>query len=399
MRYSIRPILLFITAFFLISSVPAVSQNVSRQKVRMTQIEKDIAILDKQIAGIRSQSSSAIEQLELLRKNIENRKSLVSESDKLIKAYSDSIKLKDMEIKDLQAEVDTLLAHYGKLVKAAYKHRDPHVWYLYILASDNVGQAFRRAGYFRNISRQIREDAAVIRDKQSELEQQKTALDDLKNEALVVREGRVKELDDLRKDEREAERIVQQMKKDRKKIEKQIAAKRKEMEALNREIQKMIAEAQGGKDKSSGKSSDNSQDIALSKEFGNNKGLLPWPVNGAVVGGFGKRYHPLHKNLELPPSRGIDVAVDNGEDVKCIFDGVVHSVRIFPIYGSCVLVQHGPDYMTFYCNLDSISVKSGDKVKTGQKIGVADSQNGVSKVHFEIWENRIPLDPVKWLRK
>lgn len=399
MKNIIRYVLACISAALLICLAPVSAQDLTKQKNRKAQLEKDIALLDKQIAGIKEQSASATSRLGLLRQNITNRKSLVSESDKLIKSYSDSIKHKDKEIADLQEEVDTLVHYYGKLVRNAYKYRDSHVWYLYVFASENLGQAFRRAGYFRNISEQIRYEAEVIRGKQNDLKGQKKELDDLKAEAVAVKQARVKELDDLRKDEKEADRLVSQLKKDRKKIESQIAAKKKEVKALNKEIQRKIEEAQRAKKSSSGTKKDDEQNIKLSGEFANNKGKLPWPASGALVGKFGKQYHPVFKNLELPPNEGIDIAVETGAEVKCVYDGQVLDVFIMPTYGQCVLVQHGNTYFTFYCKLGTVAVKKGDKVKTSQKLGVVETMNGTSQIHFEIWKDKVPQNPSNWLRQ
>jgi septal ring factor EnvC (AmiA/AmiB activator) len=334
----------------------------------------------------------------MLRQNISARKELVAESDRLIKSYNDSIKVKDSEINILQNEVDTLVHYYGKMVRNAYKYRDPRVWYLYVFASDNLGQAFRRAGYFRNISAQIRSEADVIRSKQAELETQKGLLDVLKQDALAEKDSRVKELNNLRKDEKEADQLVQQLKNDKKKIESQIAQKRKEVDKLNKEIQKKIAEAQKSKSTPSGAKRDDSQDIKLSGEFANNKGKLPWPASGVVVGKFGKRYHPVFKNLELPSNEGIDIAAEKGAEVKCVFDGQVLDVFVMPTYGQCVLVQHGKTYFTFYCKLCNVAVSKGDSVKTGQTIGVVDQINGSSQMHFEVWKDKVPQNPSNWLR-
>lgn len=398
MKDIMRNILICMAAALLVCLAPVSAQDLTKQKNRKAQLEKDIALLDKQIAGIKEQSASATSRLGMLRQNISNRKALVAESDRLIRSYADSIKVKDREIAELQQEVDTLVYYYGKLIRNAYKYRDPHVWYLYVFASENLGQAFRRAGYFRNISDQIRNDAAVIRGKQADLEGQKAELDALKREAVAVKDARVRELNDLRKDEKEADRLVVQLKKDRKKIEGQIAAKKKEVKALNKEIQRKIDEAQRSKNSPSGAKKDDAQDIKLSGEFANNKGKLPWPVSGTLVGKFGKQYHPVFKNLELPPNEGIDIAVESGEEVRCVYDGQVLDVFIMPTYGQCVLVQHGKTYFTFYCKLGTVSVKKGDKMKTGQKIGVVETKNGASQIHFEIWKDKIPQNPSNWLR-
>ena len=138
-------------------------------------------------------------------------------------------------------------------------------------------------------------------------------------------------------------------------------------------------------------------DMKLDGEFSKNKGKLPWPADGPVVGTFGKHYHPVYKNLELPSNNGIDVALAKGSDVKAVFDGVVTQVITMPGYNQCVLVQHG-NYFTLYCKMKSVSVKVGEKVKTGQKLGTIDTINGQTQLHFEVWKGSTPQNPESWLR-
>lgn len=398
MKAFVRYTLILFAAVFYVAAASVSAQDVSKQRNKKAKLEKDIAILDKQISDIKAQSSSATTRLKMLRKNIANRKELVEESRALIKVYNDSIKTKDIEIGTLETEVDTLMQHYEKLIRVAYKYRNPRVWYLYVFASEDVGQAFRRAGYFRNISDQIRSKAQLIRERKTNLVEQKNVLSGLKKEEESVKRALENELKKLRKDEAEADKLVTQLKNDRKAIEKQIASKKKEVQKLNKEIQRKIDEAQRSKQKSGGKK-DDSGDVKLSGEFESNKGKLPWPVNGALVAGFGKQYHPVFKNLELPENEGIDIAVEKGEPVKCVFDGQVLDVFVMPSYGQCVLIQHGKTYFTFYCKLTSIAVKAGEKVKTGQKIGQVETMGGTLQLHFEIWKNKVPQNPTHWLKK
>lgn len=399
MKHNIKYVLTCLAAVLLLAVSPSYAQDVTKQQQKKAALEKEIALLDKQIADIKKESSSATSRLELLRQNIANRKLLIAESDRLIRSYEDSVKVKNNEISELESEVDNLLEYYGKMIRNAYEYRDPHIWYLYVFASDNLGQAFRRAGYFRNISNQIRSKASEIREKQAELEYQKQVLDTLKQQAVQVKQGRTAELNALSADEKEAEKLVTQLTSQRKKIEGQIAAKKKEVEALNREIQKKIEEAQKKKkNTSSGGKTANQQDVKLSGEFANNKGKLPWPVNGVLVRSYGKQYHPVFKNLELPSNDGIDIAVDAGGEVCSVFEGEVLDVFVMPSYGQCVLVQHGSTYFTFYCKLGSIVVKKGEKVRTGQKLGVVEPMNGTSQIHFEIWKDKSPQNPSSWLR-
>ena len=379
-------------------SMAASAQDTRAQEEKKARLEREIAIIDKQLAQNASQSSSMLTDLSLIRKKISNRKALVSESDRVIRQYSDSIYLAQKEINRLQARVDTLTAHYSKLVLSAYKNRDSRIWYMYMFASDNLGQAFRRFGYFRNLSSQMQNEAKSIRAMQDELALKQERLALLKKDAEAVKAERQKELDNLRKDESKADSVVKKLQKDRKKYQSQLASKKKEIDALNREIARLIANAMN-KDgqKSSSKKPKAPVDMKLDAEFSKNKGKLPWPADGPVVSRFGKHYHPVYKNLELPPNNGVDIALAKGEHVKAVFDGVVSQVLVMPGYNQCVLVQHG-NYFTLYCKMKNIAVKAGDKVKTGQLIGDIDTINGQTQLHFEVWKGKDPQNPESWLR-
>lgn len=379
-------------------SMAASAQDTRAQEEKKARLEREIAIIDKQLAQNASQSSSMLTDLSLIRKKISNRKALVSESDRVIRQYSDSIYLAQKEINRLQARVDTLTAHYSKLVLSAYKNRDSRIWYMYMFASDNLGQAFRRFGYFRNLSSQMQNEAKSIRAMQDEqaLKQERLAL--LKKDAEAVKAERQKELDNLRKDESKADSVVKKLQKDRKKYQSQLASKKKEINALNREIERLIANAMNKDGQKTGSKKPKAPvDMKLDAEFSKNKGKLPWPADGPVVSRFGKHYHPVYKNLELPPNNGVDIALAKGEHVKAVFDGVVSQVLVMPGYNQCVLVQHG-NYFTLYCKMKNIAVKAGDKVKTGQLIGDIDTINGQTQLHFEVWKGKDPQNPESWLR-
>ena len=391
-----------LTVTLLLALAPLAAQDVSRQESRKAKLEREIELLDKQIAQNASKSSSLLASLDLVRKNIENRKALVRESDREIRRYNDSLYLKQLHINRLKARVDTLTAHYSRLVMSAYKNRDARVWYMYILASDDLGQAYRRFGYFKNLSSKMKEEAQKIRAMKEELEGERACLAQMKKDAEKVKAQRVKELESLRKDETASANMVAQLKKDRKKYENQLKAKKKEVEALNREIKRIIEEAMKQKGKpssgSTGPAKDDPAAIALSAEFSKNKGKLPWPVNGSIVGKFGKQFHPVFKNLQLPANNGVDIAVAKGAEVKAVFDGVVKQVFVMPGYNQCVLVQHGTNYFTFYCKLGSAKVKAGNRVSTGDVIGSVETQSGANSFHFELWKDNVPQNPENWIR-
>ncbi len=378
----------------LLSVMPLHSQDISVHEKRKQQLEKDIELIDRQLSENESRSRSMLSDLTLIRAQISSRTALVAESNRLIRKYSDEIYLTQLQINRLDARIDTLKVHFAKLVRSAYKNRDAKVWYMYILASENLGQAFRRYSYFRNLSSEMGRQAEEIRSAEEELQKKKEGLQKMKTDAEKAKRQVEQEVGELRAEEKKAEDIVARLKQDRRKYEKELASKRKEVDALNKEIERLIAAAMKGKDK--GKEPE--IDYALDTEFSNNKGKLPWPVDGVVVDRFGQHYHPVFRTVKLPFNNGISIAVARNARVKAVFDGVVKQIVVMPGYNQCVLIQHG-NWFSFYCKLQGTTVKAGDKVKTGQVIGIVDTINGDTQLHFQIWQKQTPQNPELWLRK
>lgn len=387
-------ILMMVTIASICSVRVASAQDVSAQESRKARLEKEIEQINRQLSDNASKSRSMLSKLTLVRKNVANRKALVAESDKQIRIYNDRITATQRQINALNARVDTLTAYYTRLIRGAYKNRDARVWYMYILASEDLGQAFRRYSYLKGLSSQMKAQAESIREAREELEAEKERIQKLKVDAEVLRSKRKQELASLQKEEKSADDVMRQLKRNKTKYEKELASKKKQVDALDKEIRRLLAEAM----KSSGKKNDAKPiDYKLASEFSANKGKLPWPAEGPVVDSFGQHWHPVFKTVKLPFNNGVSIALSPGTEVKAVFNGTVKQIVVMPGYNQCVLVQHG-NYFSFYCKLKTTSVKAGDKVTTGQKIGVVDTINGDTQLHFQIWKEQSPQNPENWLR-
>ncbi len=297
----------------------------------------------------------------------------------------------------MEARLDTMSFYYARLVRNAYKNRDSRVWYMYILASENLGQAFRRIGYLRDLSHQMNVQAERISAQRDSLEKERARLEVLRTEAQALRTKRQMEVVSLQDEEKQSNALVSRLKSDRKKYEKDLAAKRKQVEALNREIERIIREATKASSGGKGSGSKTTIDYALDSEFAGNKGKLPWPADGPVVEKFGKHRHPVYTNVQMPFNNGIGISVSGGTAVKAVFDGTVKQIVVMPGYNKCVLIQHG-NYFSFYCKLGDVRIKSGDKVKTGQIIGTVDGTSPTPQLHFQIWKGTSPQNPELWLK-
>ena len=393
-----------ILAILLIAAccLPAAGQSLSSRKDKKARLERDIRILEKQVQTATEKGNSAATQLNLLRAQTDARRELLRESEGELMTVTDSLRSCRKQIEKVQANLDTMTYYYARLVKNAYKHRDSRTWYLYILASDNLGQGIRRFGYLRQLSARMNEQGRRIEEERAELELKRQRLDSLQTEARKLRDQRASDLAKLRREEEKSRELVEKLQKDRRQYQAQLNNKRREVEALNREIERLIREEMDGgkgkgKGKAGGKKTNTKIDTVLSDQFASNKGKLPWPADGRVVSHFGRNPHPVYTKLEMPFNNGVGIAVEKDAPVKAVFNGVVKQIVVVPGYNQCVLVQHG-EYFTFYCKLGSVAVKAGDKVKTGQVIGhVAVGLDDI-QVHFQLWKGRDPQDPEKWLK-
>ena len=388
----------------LLLGAAASAQDTRRQESRKAQLEKEIAVINKQLKDNAQSSSRALTDLSLVRRKISARQELIAESDREIHALDDSIRVKQKEIDRLQARHDTLSQYYNRLVRSAYKNRDSRIWYMYILSSENIGQAVRRFGYLKGLSKNMSDQARQIQETAAVLEVEKERLAVMRDDARTLRSQRQADVDALRSEEGESASLVARLQKDRKKYQSDLQKKNREVEALNREIAEIIRKAtakpktsSGTNKNTGGKTTSTAVDEKLSSSFAANKGRLPWPVEGSVIESYGQHYHPVYKNVKLPFNNGVTLAVARGTQAKAVFDGTVAQVVVIPGYNQCVLVQHG-SYFTFYCKLKSVSVKAGQQVKTGQVLGTVDTISGEDQFHFQLWKERSPQNPENWLR-
>ena len=61
--------------------------------------------------------------------------------------------------------------------------------------------------------------------------------------------------------------------------------------------------------------------------------------------------------------------------------------------------RHGGELLTVYGRVDKVTVKKGDYVKSGQKIGVVSDAAAPAepRMHFEVRRGATVLDPMKFL--
>lgn len=119
-----------------------------------------------------------------------------------------------------------------------------------------------------------------------------------------------------------------------------------------------------------------------------------WPVTGKIRRSF------VARGGKAAFHDGIDILSPAGTAVRASAAGrVIYADEGPAEYGRTVIVQHDGRWTTTYSFLDRITVKDGDRVRAGERVGLV-GQTGLAKepqLHFEIRQNRVAIDPLSRL--
>ena len=102
------------------------------------------------------------------------------------------------------------------------------------------------------------------------------------------------------------------------------------------------------------------------------------PFKGELSSVFGwRKYRPHY---------GVDIKLFTGEKVMAAFDGMVRLAKYYQGYGNCVIIRHNNGLETVYAHLSKILVESGQKLNSGEVIGLGGNTGHSfgSHLHFEM---------------
>ncbi len=150
-------------------------------------------------------------------------------------------------------------------------------------------------------------------------------------------------------------------------------------------------------------------DIDKRKDINNND---KWekPVNYMRVSSpySPNRYHPVEHKYKKHD--GVDLAVKQGSNIQIPASGIVEFAGEQKGYGYVVVINHGKingkTVKTKYAHLSKINVRKGENIKKGGSIGLSGGQRGTKgagtstgpHLHFEVHENGIPQNPMRYLK-
>lgn len=402
-----------------------VMQLEEQRKKALAEIETTNRLLNETNLTARN----SLNRLNLLSRQILSRKKVISLLGQEVSELDGQIAATRREIAALEKELGEKRNNYSKSVRGIHKRRSTQDKLLFILSAGDFAQSMRRLRYLREYADWQKRQAAEITDKQAEITLKQKELEKTRSEKNALLGVREEENKKLQAEEKGQKLEVQQLGKKQKELKAILRKKKQQADALNRQIERQIAleiaraeaeaKAAREKDKPAGKKADKAaapreervaetkggyamtrEEKKLSDNFAGNRGRLPYPVAGrhTIVGTFGEQQHQELKYVRTN-SNGIDIQTTQGADARAVFKGVVTRVFVIPGYNNSVIIRHG-NYLTVYCNLSRVYVKTGDTVDTCQAIGriFSDEESGNATIlHFQLWKEKTKLNPALWL--
>lgn len=430
-------------------SMPVCAQNskkVKNLKAQKTQLQKNLKKNQQALVKTGKDVKDGQSYLHHIDRQLEDR----VEHIRIMEHEMDSI---ETEMKHVRANIVSLDAQLAdkkqKYLRAIrFSRQFPKVrnTLVFVLSAKSLTQMYRRARYTREYAVYQHDLGRQIQQKQGELMEAQNSLLASKSRMAGLLQEVIRQRRKLNEQQVRQQQYIKNLKRREDNLRDKVSKQQRELSALNKKIDDLIAyeieqarkraeaearrkaeaeakrraaakkQAKTGtstskKSASSEGTASNStkpassssgswltaSDKKLNGTFLQNKGRLPVPITGQyrISGRFGRYNVPGLKNVTLD-NKGVNYVGKPGARARCIFDGEVTAV--FQFSGSKnVLVRHG-SYISVYCNLSSVIVRKGQKLRARDLIGTVQAdESGNCILHFQLRKETTKLNPEAWI--
>lgn len=371
---------------------------------KKSRLKSDIAYKNTLLKKNEKEQSNTLNQLILLQDKISKRLELIATINSEVKFLNSEIDKNEELIMSMERDIDKLKAEYARMIQFAYRNRSSYDKIMYVFASEDFNQAYKRLRYLQQYSEFRKKQTEDIKRLENILMKKNAELlaEKADKEALLLTENKEKSI--LAGEKEQQQQVYASLQSREEELKKEIREKQKERQQMQLAIERIIAEevrlAQKKNTSKSGEWSLTPESKALANSFTANKGQLPWPVEkGTITDKYGVHAHPVLKSIKIN-NHGVGISTNPGATARAVFDGEVSRIIVIPGAGKAIIVRHG-DYLTVYGNLKEVYVAAGDKVKVKQILGEIITIDGKTELQFEIHKgvNATTLDPALWLYK
>jgi septal ring factor EnvC (AmiA/AmiB activator) len=403
----------FYTALFLVflSSLSSLSQTKRQLEQQRKKLKKEISQVNTLLFNEQRKERNVLEDLKDLTQKIAVRLELIQIINAEGNILAIAIVKNKKEIAKLEKELAALKVDYSRMIFKSYKSKSQQSRMMFILSAQNFQQAYKRLEYMKQYTSFRKKQGEAIGVQTDIVKQMNDSLffqKQLKDTLMLSEQDQKEKIELDKKDKEQLIAIIKNKEsKYRKQIQNKIKAEKRVAEKIDKIIREEIEKANRiarEKLKNSGEILSKNEFVlspeakALAAKFELNKGKLPWPIEeGLITRRFGIQPHPTFPGITIN-STGLHMVTKRGKSAAAIFDGKILNIQVSSEGRKNVLIQHG-NYITSYNNLDKLYVRTGDVVKTGEKIGqiFTDKVSGKTTLIFVLYKNITKLNPANWI--
>jgi septal ring factor EnvC (AmiA/AmiB activator) len=395
---------LFIVCFLFVGLLTQAQETRQQLETKRKEIQAEKDKINSLLSQAISDEKSYLSYLNEINLKINVQEKLMNAIRAESNAYRTEVRANQKKIRNLEAELKKLKDDYGNMIYKSYKSKSQQSRMMFLLSSEDFYQAYKRLQYMKQYTDFRKSQGEQIGVKAAQLNVFNDSLKIKVKEQEVLEVISKKEQNKLNEEKALQQDIISKIKKKERKYKNEIKKKQREQQKINDKIEKIIRDEIARSNKKAGIKSSKfaltAETKLLATQFAGNKGEFPWPVDrGFVSRGFGRQKHPTLSGIYVE-SNGVRVTTEKGSNARTIFDGTVLLIQVTPGNKKAVFVQHG-NYISVYSNLESLSVKTGDKVSTKQILGkiFTDKLTNKTILPFKLYKDSTPLNPASWIYK
>ena len=402
---------LYKTYLFLILFVCGAFVNAQNTKQKQLEAQRrefmrQINQFERLMSKGKKEQKTILSNLDNINYKISVRQNLIRITNQQANNLTREINNNQKEITNLRNRLQILKEEYAAMIVKSYKSRSEESKIMFLLSSSNFQQAYKRlqyikqyANYQKKQSEEIKLQTLKLQELNKNLQAQKQTKQNLIESNRIAK----KELDNELKEHKS---LMASVSKNISKYRAQIKTNQKEVDKIDKEIEKIIRAAITASNKKAGKSSTSKtfsltpEEKVLASNFVANKGKLPWPVNeGFIKVPFGTKPSPIDRTVKIK-SNGVRIETNKGQKVRAVFKGTVLNIMTPKNGNNTILIKHG-NYLTIYKNLSKIYIKKGDEVATKQEIGEVrtNKASGEAILSFGVWKGLEKQNPAYWIKR
>ncbi len=401
-----KPLYYFaITCILWAVSTPTTAQNKSRKEYEKERkaLQQKIELGRKVLAEIESEREVSLGELRAIKEQIANQNSLLNTLRNEIRVLkADSAEQNDIIIA-LKSDLDRLKEEYSRMIYQSYKVSNNYNDLTYLFSSKSLDELAMRLEYLNQFNRARKVQVEKITQVMGSLKDQDVRLQKVLQDKKKLIYSLQKQKNDLRNLRSRQDAVIEKLSSRQAEQRTEISSWQQRQKELDKIIKKLIAEEIKKQNSKTNVTLQERRGLELlSKNFEANKGRLPWPLERcSITRKFGQHKDPLLGIMEN--NLGIGLMGQKGAQVKAVFEGTVSIVTKIRGQNQMIMVKHGT-YFTVYINLNSVSVKPGDVVTTGQILGtVHTNHQNLTELEFHVWKGAgaqsEKLNPEHWLHK